>query len=354
VALNAETGELVWSFQTVHHDIWDYDLAAQPTLANLPDDNGATRRVVVQATKAGDLFVLDALTGEPVFEVTETPVPQRGAVPEERLSPTQPYSNDLPSFRGATLREADMWGISPLDQLYCRVRFAQARYDGHFTPPGTDASIIFPATFGAVNWGSVTIDQQNAVMLVNHNRFVSYMRLVPREEADAMGVEIQPAYGRAGEVGSLVAQARTEYAAYPEFWLTALGVPCIAPPYGLISAVDLETGNLLWSERFGTAKGLGPLGLKFPFAIPMGTPTHGGSMITASGIAFIGASADNFLTAFDLRSGEILWRYELPGGGGTPISYTVDGRQYIAVAAGGQGAIRSRYSTKFVAFALPE
>jgi quinoprotein glucose dehydrogenase len=354
VALNADTGKLVWSFQTVHHDIWDYDVASQPTLVDLPQKDGTLRKALVQATKQGELYVLDRITGKPVFDVTETPVPQAGAVPEERLSPTQPFSNKLPSFRGANLRGADMWGISPLDQLYCRVKFAQARYEGPFTPPGLTPSIIFPSTFGAINWGSVTIDPDHGVMVVNHNRFASYIQLLDRKTADAAGAKIQPAFGKAKEVGSLVPQQRTPYGAYPQFWLTALGVPCIAPPYGLISAVDLNTGKLLWTNRFGTAKGMGPLGIGFPFAVPMGTPTHGGSIVTASGLVFIGASPDNFFHIYDLRSGNLLWRYELPGGGGTPITYTVDGRQYIALSAGGQGAIGSRFSKKMVAFTLSE
>ena len=355
IAVNAETGELAWSFQTVHHDVWDYDVASQPTLVDLPGEGGAVRPALVQATKHGELYVLDRATGAPLFDVTETPVPQAGAVPAERLSPTQPRSNMLPSFRSAMLREADMWGISPIDQLYCRVQFAQARYEGHMTPPGLDNSIIFPATFGAVNWGSVSIHPEHGVMVVNHNRFASYMRLLTREVADEMRLAPQGPYGNSSEVGAAVPQARTEYAAYPQFWLTPLGIPCIAPPYGLISAVDLNSGQLLWSDRLGTSLGSGPSGFQFPFALPMGTPTHGGSLVTQSGLVFIGATADNFFRAFDLRTGEELWRYELPGGGSsTPISYTIDGRQYVAIVAAGQGAIRSRFSTKMVAFALPE
>ncbi|MFT4012753.1 MAG: membrane-bound PQQ-dependent dehydrogenase, glucose/quinate/shikimate family [Paracoccus sp. (in: a-proteobacteria)] len=355
IAVNAETGEYVWHFQTVHHDLWDYDVASQPTLIDLPGENGAQRPALIQTTKHGEIYLLDRLTGVPIFAVTETPVPQDGAVPQERLSPTQPFSNGLPSLRGAKLREADMWGITPFDQLYCRIGFARARYEGIFTPPGLDPSIIFPATFGAANWGSASIDPEHGVMVINHNRFISYMELLTRANADAMGLKPQGAYASASEVGSVVPQAETEYAAFPRFWFSPIGIPCLAPPYSRLSAIDLNTGDLLWSERLGTSKNSGAFGLKMPLAIPMGTPTHGGSLVTGSGLVFIGQTADDYFRAFDLRTGKVLWQEQLEGGpSSVPVSYTIDGRQYIAVIAAGQGAIRSTFNTKIVAFALPE
>ncbi|MBK1796248.1 membrane-bound PQQ-dependent dehydrogenase, glucose/quinate/shikimate family [Devosia sp. WQ 349] len=353
VALDATTGRVQWSFQTKHHDIWDHDIASPPTLIDLPDSNGALRQALIQATKAGEVFVLDRRTGEPIFDVTETPMPQTGGVPEERISPTQPYSNSLPSFRGADLTEADMWGVSPFDQLYCRIMFKQARYEGNNTPPGLTPSIQSPSTFGSINWGGVSVDPINGVMLVNNNRFASYIKLLDRETADGMGIEPQGEWGDPREVGGVVAQKFVPYAAFPQFWLTALGVPCIDPPYGYISAVDLNTGKLLWSNTFGSSKGQGALGIKVPFELPMGTPTHGGSMITAGGLGFISAASDNIFRAYDLKTGEVVWQYELPAAGGAPISYTLDGEQYITIMAGGQGAIQSRYSTKMVSFKLP-
>lgn len=353
VALDAETGRVRWSFQTKHHDIWDHDVASPPTLLELPDANGTMRKALIQPTKAGEIFVLDRITGEPIFPVTEVEMPQGGVVPEERNSPTQPFSNSLPSFRGANLTEADMWGVSPFDQLYCRVKFKQARYEGPNTPPGLDPYVQSPSSFGAINWGGVSVDPTNGVMLVNSNRFASYTELLTREEADAMGVEPQGEWGDPREVGGVVAQQNVPYAAFPQFWLTALNTPCIDPPYGYISAVDLNTGKLLWSNTYGSAKGSGALGISVPWEIPMGTPTHGGSLIVAGGIGFNAGAKDNILRAYDLATGEVVWQYELPAAGGNPISYTLDGEQYIAVIAGGQGAIQSRYSTKVVAFKLP-
>lgn len=354
VALDAETGRLRWSFQTKHHDLWDHDVASPPALLDLPDATGTLRKALVQPTKAGEVFVLDRITGEPIFPVTEVAMPQDGIVPEERLSPTQPLSNSLPSFRGAALTEADMWGVSPFDQLYCRIKFKQARYEGTNTPPGLTPSIETPSTFGAINWGGVSIDPNHGVMVVNSNRFASYVQLLSRDKADARGVKPQGEWGDPREVGGVVAQANVPYAAEPYFWLTALNVPCIDPPYGYLSAVDLNTGKLLWTQTFGSSKGSGALGISVPFELPMGTPTHGGSMITASGLLFIAASKDNMFRAYDLATGKVVWETELPAAGGAPISYTVDGKQYIAVVAGGQGAIQSRFARKMVAFKLPD
>lgn len=354
VALDAETGRLRWSFQTKHHDIWDHDVASPPTLLELPDASGAMRKALIQPTKAGEVFVLDRVTGEPIFPVTEVAMPQAGVVPEERLSPTQPLSNALPSFRGASLTEADMWGVSPFDQLYCRIQFKQARYEGTNTPPGLTPSVQTPSTFGAINWGGVSIDPNHGVMIVNSNRFASYVELITRDEADARGVKPQGEWGDPREVGGIVAQANVPYAAEPFFWLTALNVPCIDPPYGYLSAVDLNTGKLLWTQTFGSSLGSGALGIKVPVELPMGTPTHGGSMVTASGLVFIAASKDNMFRAYDLKTGKVAWQTELPAAGGAPISYTLDGKQYVTVIAGGQGAIQSRYSTRMVTFKLPD
>jgi quinoprotein glucose dehydrogenase len=353
VALDATTGRVRWSFQTKHHDIWDHDVASPPTLLDLPDANGVMRKALIQPTKTGEVFVLDRTNGEPIFEVTEVASPQTGGVPEERISPTQPFSNALPSFRGANLTEADMWGVSPFDQLYCRIKFKEARYEGPNTVPGLTPSIQSPSTFGALNWGGVSVDPVNGVMLVNSNRFASYMQLITRDDADERGIKRQGEWASPREVGGIVAQENVPYGAFPQFWLTALGVPCIDPPYGYISAVDLNTGKLLWSNTFGSSKGQGALGIKMPFEFPMGTPTHGGSMITAGGLGFISAASDNIFRAYDLKTGDVVWQYELPAAGGAPISYTLNGEQYITIMAGGQGAIQSRYSTKMVSFKLP-
>ena len=353
VALNVDTGREVWAFQTKHHDTWDRDVPSPPTLVDLRGPGGDVRKGLIQATKGGEIFVLDRVTGKPIFPVTEHKVPTNGAVPDEHLSPTQPYSDALPSFRGANLREADMWGISPLDQLFCRIRFKQARYAGPDTPLGLSPSIVYPSMFGATNWGGVSIDPSSSVMIVASNRLASYVRLLPRAEADARGYR-PLGKGHEKQLRFGEPMMKTPYGAERSYWLTTLGVPCIAPPYGLLSAVDLNSGKLLWTQRFGTARGSGPLGMNFPLALPMGTPNYGGVLITHGGLLFVGGTPDDFLHAFDVRTGQLLWRTELPGGGNAmPITYEINGEQYVVIAAGGSAAIGSGLSTKMVAFALP-
>jgi len=353
VALDAETGRVRWSFQTVHHDLWDRDVPAQPSLVDLRV-GGSLRQALVQPTKGGEIFVLDRVTGRPIFPVTETPMPSRGGVPEERPSPTQPLSNALPSFRGPRLREVDMWGVTPLDQLYCRIEYRKARYDSNYTLPGRTPSILYPSSFGAINWGGATIDPVHGVMFVNSNRLATYLRLISRAESDAKGLKPQGDWGSAMEVGGGVPQSGTTYGAAVKFWLSPLAAPCNAPPYGHLSAIDLTTGKLLWSRPFGTAKGSAPLGLPQPLPLPLGALNHGGSVVTQSGILFIGASKDGYMRAFDVRTGNELWRSALPGGGqSTPIIYSVGGREYVVISAGGSAALQVTLGTTLVAFALP-
>jgi len=353
VALDAETGKLRWSFQTVHHDLWDRDVASQPSLVDLTI-GGALRHALIQPTKQGDIYVLDRLTGQPLFPVTEVPMPSRGGVPEERPAPTQPLSNALPSFRGPRLREIDMWGVTPLDQLYCRIEYSKARYDSDYTHPGLAPSILYPSSFGAINWGSVSVDKAHGVMFVNSNRLGSYLSLITRAEADRRGLKPQGDWGKAAEVGDGVPQKNTPYGLAIKFWLTPIGAPCNAPPYGHLSAVDLNTGKLIWTRNFGTAKGSAPLGLPQPLALPLGALNHGGSVATSTGLLFIGAAKDGYIRAYDSRTGKELWRDSLPGGGqATPAVYSVGGREYLVISAGGTPALQSKLGTTVVAYALP-
>jgi len=354
VALDAETGKLRWVFQTVHHDLWDRDVASQPVLVDLRL-NGTVRHALVQPTKQGDIYVLDRITGQPIFPVTEVPKPSKGGVPEERYSPTQPYSNAIPSFRGPKLREVDMWGVTPIDQLYCRLEYRKARYDSEYTHPGLTPSILYPSSFGALNWGSVSVDPVHGVMFVNSTRIGSYLKLLTRATSDRLGLRPQRDWASAEEVGGPVAQKYTPYGIDVKFWLSPIGAPCSAPPYGHLSAVDLNTGKLIWSENFGTARGSAPLALPQPLPLPFGGPNHGGSVVTKSGLLFIGAAKDGYFRAFDTRTGKELWRDSLPGGGqATPAVYSVQGRQYVVIAAGGSPALQSKMNTAVVAYALPK
>jgi quinoprotein glucose dehydrogenase len=355
VALNAETGEPVWSFQTTHHDLWDYDVASQPTLIDLPDGT----KGLLQPTKRGEIFFLDRTNGKPITEVKELPVPQ-GAAEGDWTSPTQPFSTGLPSFAGPRPSEKNLWGLTPVDQAYCRVKFMKARFDGTLTPVGVDRpTVTWPGYLGGVNWGSVSIDPINQLMIVNSTHVMMYNQLIPRKEADARGIKpvTTEGNGEGKHVALLAAQKGTPYAISSGPFMSLLAVPCQEPPFGLISAVDLKTHSLLWQKPFGTSRDSGPVLLRSYLPIPMGVPNLGGSTTTASGITFIGATQERMIRAYNSKTGEELWRARLPAGGhATPVTYwsAKSNRQFVVIAAGGHGAMLSGHSDALVAFALPE
>ncbi|HVK99811.1 MAG TPA: membrane-bound PQQ-dependent dehydrogenase, glucose/quinate/shikimate family [Dongiaceae bacterium] len=355
VAINAETGELTWSFQTTHHDLWDYDVASQPVLIDLPDGT----KGLLQPTKRGEIFFLDRTNGKPVAEVKELPVPQ-GAAAGDWTSPTQPFSTGMPSFAGPRPSEKTLWGLTPIDQVYCRVKFLRARFEGTLTPVGVDRpTVTWPGYLGGINWGSVSVDPINQLMIVNSTHVMMYNQLIPRDEADARGIKpISSATGGKGEgIGLQAAQMGTPYAISSGPFLSLLAVPCQEPPFGLISGVDLKTRKLLWQKPFGTARDSGPVLLRSYLPIPMGVPNLGGSVTTASGLTFIGATQERMLRAYNSRTGEELWKTRLPAGGhATPATYWSDKshRQFVVIAAGGHGAMLSGRSDAILAFALPE
>ena len=350
VALDADTGEVRLSFQTVHHDLWDYDVAPQPVLADI-SRSGHRVPALIQPTKTGEIFVLDRRTGVPVSPVREMPVSRAGAVTEERVSPTQPTSEAMPSFRGPNLQERAMWGLTPLDQLWCRIQFRRARYDGIYTPPGITPFIQYPGILGGIEWNSVSVDAANGVMIVNASRVANYAQLIPRIEADAQG---RKAEGLGGHYGAR-AQLGTPYAVTNPPFLSPLDVPCQQPPFGTLSGVDLGTGKLLWTRRLGTARDSGPFKLPSMLPFALGTPNLGGSVITRSGLVFIGASQDRYLRAIDVSSGAELWKARLPfGAQATPMTYrTSQGRQFVVVAAGGNGGRLNDAGDTILAYALP-
>ncbi len=354
-ALDLETGRPRWTFQTTHHDLWDYDVGSQPVLIDWPGADGP-RPALIQPTKRGEIFVLDRRTGQPILPVTEKPVPTRGAAPEERVSPTQPYSDAMPSFRGTPVTETSMWGLTPLDQLWCRIKFREARYDGPLTPPGITPSIAYPGFLGGSNWGSVSVDLDRHLMIVNSNYVGNYVKLIPRAMADAMGVHALGFGGEAKpEAAGISAQAGALYAVNALPFLSPIFAPCQQPPWGRISVVDLVTNKLIWSEPLGTARDSGPLGLPSMLPFRIGVPNLGGSITTRSGLTFIGAAQDNYLRAIDSRTGQVLWRYRLAAGGqATPMTYLsqVSQRQFVVVSAGGHTFLNTRKGDYIYAFAL--
>ncbi|SCW80355.1 quinoprotein glucose dehydrogenase [Sphingobium faniae] len=351
VALDAENGTVRWHFQTTHRDVWDYDNASPPTLLDFPTPQGL-RPAVVQPTKRGQFFVLDRRTGTPLVKTVERPVPQ-GAVPGETLSPTQPYPVGMPDFGGGRLTEARMWGVTPFEQMWCRIKFREARYDGDFTPLGTDrASIVFPGYLGGSNWGGASIDRDRHIMVAAVNYFPVYNRLVPRADADPRlykrFVEGMPDY-------SNWAQEGTPYAVKSVPFISPIGTPCLQPPFSEIAAVDLTTRKVMWRKPLGTARDSGPFGIASGLPIPMGVPAMGGSLVTRSGLVFIGATQEKSFRAFDIRNGKLLWETRLPAGGNAnPMSYTArDGRQFIVIAAGGHQSLMNGRGDYLIAYALP-
>ena len=356
VALDVATGNVRWSFKTVNHDIWDYDIPAPPVLADWESPGGG-RPALIAPTKRGEIFVLDRRTGAPITEVEDKPVP-RGPAAGEWLAPVQPYSTGFPSLAPKNLTEASMWGMSPVDQLWCRLRFKRSRYEGQFTPQSTRGTITFPGAFGVINWGGAALDPDRKLLVVNTSYLPWYQQLIERRVADAMGVA--PYQTEAAEAGQglhgpeiYYAQAGTPYAIDSRPFLSPLGFPCNEPPWGQLTAIDIETRTIAWQRPLGTTRDHAPLGLP----LPTGVFNIGGPLTTAGGLIFIGATIDNYLRGFDVETGAELWRARLPAGGqASPMSYvsTRTGRQYVVIAAGGHVVMRTTPGDYLVAYALPE
>jgi quinoprotein glucose dehydrogenase len=348
VALEAATGKVRWHFQTTHHDLWDYDIPAQPVLFDLPMGKGSSAPAVAAVTKRGEIFILDRRNGKPLTQVVEKPAP-RGTIPGEKYAPTQPYSVGFPSFNPARLTEATMWGTTPIDQMFCRIQFRSNRYDGDFTPPTTGGSIQYPGLFGVLNWGSVSIDEQRGVMMVNSSAIAQLIRLYPRTQQGKAGAAAANSH-----MAGMLAQEGTPYALTTFPMLSMLGIPCHGPPWGHLTAIDLKTRRILWQRPLGTGEDSSVMGFKPGIKVP-GIFNIGGSVATRSGVVFIAGTLDNYLRAFDVRSGKELWKGRLPAGGqATPMTYTSPktGRQYVVIAAGGHGFLGTTPGDYVVAFAL--
>lgn len=360
VALDVETGQVVWHYQTVHYDVWDYDLGGQGTLVDFPTADGPVPAIIMPSKQA-QFYILNRQTGEPLVTIEERPAPQGGVEPE-RLSPTQPYVTDFPNLLKPDLTEADMWGATPLDQLWCRIQFRQAQYDGVYTPPTVDTPWIqFPGYNGGSDWGGVAIDPEKGIMIANYNNMPNYNQLVPREEVDEMGIlpitdpNYDPSAG-SGSHGSIAPQALSPYGIRVNAgWRVPFtGLLCKEPPYGGIAAIDLNTREVLWDRPFGSARKNGPFGIPSMLPIEIGTPNNGGGVITASGLFFIAATTDDLLRAIDIETGEEVWQVELPAGGqATPMTYEAGGRQIVVINAGGHDFMETPIGDYFIAYALP-
>ncbi|MFC6488827.1 PQQ-binding-like beta-propeller repeat protein [Nitratireductor sp. GCM10026969] len=341
LALDTSTGEVAWVFQTVHHDIWDYDVPAQPSLVDLTID-GEEVPALVQPTKQGDIFVLNRETGEPVLPVEEEPAPQ-GAVEGDFTAPTQPSS--AVSFRPEPLNGSDMWGATVVDQLYCRIRFHQLEYEGIYTPPSTGGTIVYPGNFGTFNWGAVAVDPSRDLMFGMPVYLAFEVKLVPRpdEATRVVTQEGDPVFNE---------NFGAPYAAEMGPFYSPLNLPCQQPPWGYIAGVDLRSGETVYKRVNGTVRDLSPLPLPFE----MGVPGIGGPIVTAGGVAFLSGTLDYYVRAYDLQTGEEIWRERLPAGGqATPSTYMgADGRQYLVVVAGGHGSTGTQAGDSIIAYALPQ
>ena len=312
VAIDARTGLTRWHFQTAHHDIWDYDVPSQPTLVDLTID-GARRKAVIVPTKRAEVFVLDRETGEPIFEVTERSVPQSN-LDNERSSPTQPFSTGMPSFAYPTIGEQDMFGITPFDQMACRIAFKGLRWEGTMTPPAVEGALLYPGPAGGMNWGSVAVDEERQLMVVNSMHLPYTVHVIPREEDRPTSSED----GFAGGYGIGGPQRGTPYAARVNMFLSPANIPCLRPPYGEIAVVDLTTRQIVWR------RGAGFWNLGFPFT--------GGSVITKGGLIFNAGIADGAFRAIDALTGQVVWEESLQvPSQATPMTYTspTTGRQYV-------------------------
>ncbi|MBT1121955.1 membrane-bound PQQ-dependent dehydrogenase, glucose/quinate/shikimate family [Stutzerimonas nitrititolerans] len=343
VALDLNTGQVRWEFQTVHHDLWDRDLPSQPTLVDIDGPQGKIP-AIIQPTKRGDLYVLDRRTGEPIVPVEEVPVPQ-GTVEGDHTAPTQPVSA-LSYAPDEPLYEKDMWGGTPLDQMMCRIQFRQLRYEGDFTPPSEQGSLIYPGNVGTFNWPSVAVDPSRQLLFGAPNYLAFVSQLVKRSEVD-------PDERRGGGETGLQPNLGAPYMVRLEPLLSVLGLPCQAPPWGFVTAVDLRSMKPVWMHKNGTSRDSAPLGIP----LPVGTPALGGPIVTAGGVAFMSGTLDYYLRAYDMQNGKELWKGRLPAGGqATPMTYVSEktGKQYVVQMAGGHGSFGTRIGDSVVAWTLEE
>ena len=340
-ALDIDSGHVKWTFQFTHHDLWDMDVGGQPSLIDIKTDAGV-KQAVMASTKQGSIYVLDRATGQPVVPVHEVAVPQ-GAVAGDHTSPTQPKS-DL-NFMPPPLKERDMWGVTPFDQLLCRIDFKSMRYEGAFTPPSLQGSIVYPGNFGVFDWGGISVDPVRQIAFVNPSYMAFKSKLIPAADIAKQGPRISETQGVQPNKGA-------PYGVILEAMLSPLGLPCQAPAWGYVAAVDLTTHQTLWMHKNGTVRDSSPV----PVPLTMGVPSLGGTFTTAGGVAFLSGTLDQYLRAYDVKNGKQLWEGRLPAGAQTtPMTYTgKDGKQYVLVMAGGHGSLGTKQGDYVMAFKLPD
>lgn len=344
VALRAKTGQFVWGFQLVHHNLWDYDTAAQPLLATIRHD-GREVPVVIQGNKTGMLYTLNRNTGAPVFPVVERSVPQSN-VPAEQTAPTQPFPVAPPALVPQTISASDAWGINAKERAACHARMAQLDSGPIFTPPRLRGIVALPGNLGGINWGGGAFDPANEFYVSFVNNLAMEDHLVTRNEYSVLVDDARNGLFKP-ELGS---QWGAPYALTRQTLVSPGGLPCIPPPWGELVAVNFTTGKIAWKIPLGTLQGIKP---GAP-ATPIGLPGLGGPIVTRSGIVFVAGTMDDYLRAFDISTGKLLWKGALPAGGqATPMTYEINGKQYVVIAAGGHGKLGTKQGDSLVAFSLP-
>ncbi|MCO7580532.1 MULTISPECIES: glucose/quinate/shikimate family membrane-bound PQQ-dependent dehydrogenase [Pseudomonas chlororaphis group] len=341
VALDIDTGKLRWNYQFTHHDLWDMDVGSQPTLLDMKTADGV-KPALIQPTKQGSLYVLDRRDGTPIVPIREVPAPT-GAVEGDHTAPTQARSdlNLLPP----PLDEKAMWGATPFDQMLCRIQFKELRYEGQYTPPSVQGSLIYPGNVGVFNWGSVSLDPVRQLLFTSPNYMAFVSKLVPRAEVAADSK-------RESETSGVQPNTGAPYAVIMHPFMSPLGVPCQAPAWGYVAGIDLTTNKVVWKHKNGTSRDSSPI----PIGLPIGVPSMGGSMVTGGGVGFLSGTLDQYIRAYDVKNGKELWKSRLPAGGqATPMSYTgKDGQQYVLVVVGGHGSLGTKMGDYIIAYKLAE
>lgn len=341
VALDLATGKVRWNYQFTHHDLWDMDVGSQPTLLDLKTADGV-KPALIAPTKQGSLYVLDRRDGTAIVPIREIPVPQ-GAVKGDHTAPTQARS-DL-NLLGPDLTEAAMWGASPFDQMLCRIQFRELRYEGQYTPPSEQGSLVYPGNVGVFNWGGVSVDPVRQMLFTSPNYMAFVSKMVPR-------ADVAEGSKRESETSGVQPNTGAPYAVIMHPFMSPLGVPCQAPAWGYVAGIDLTTNKVVWKHKNGTSRDSSPI----PIGLPIGVPSMGGSIVTAGGLGFLSGTLDQYLRAYDVNTGEELWKSRLPAGGqATPMTYTgKDGQQYVLVTAGGHGSLGTKMGDYVIAYKLTQ
>ncbi|WP_294912457.1 glucose/quinate/shikimate family membrane-bound PQQ-dependent dehydrogenase [Tatumella sp. UBA2305] len=349
LALNATTGKEAWFYQTVHHDLWDMDIPAQPSLADITDKDGNKVPVIYVPTKVGNIFVLNRATGQLVVPAPEHPVPQ-GAAKGDHTSATQPFS-ELTFRPEAKLTDSKMWGGTMFDQMICRIMFKRLHYNGTFTPPSEQGTLVFPGNLGMFEWGGISVNSGSEFAIANPMQLPFVSKLIPRGPNNPMEPGKNGAGGSGGEAG-LQHMYGVPFGVELNPFLSPFGLPCMEPSWGFVSAVNLKTNQIVWKKRIGTIRDSGgPIPLP---PITVGTPMLGAPITTAGNIFFIAATLDDYIRAYSVRDGKLLWQARLPAGGqATPMTYEVDGKQYLVIVAGGHGSFGTKMGDYIIAYKLP-